>query len=78
MLMETIAEQDRRLAKYENPNVPSYTDSMYNAERDAFRKRLAEEEGRCVNSGAGDGDVEGGSEPEGGAAGRRRGPPRGA
>ena len=55
LLMETIAEQDRRLAKYENPNAPSYTDSMYNAERDAFRKRLAEEEGRggaCGSRGA--------------------------
>ena len=41
LLMEIIAEQDRRLAKYENPNAPSSTGSMYNAERDAFWKRLA-------------------------------------
>lgn len=66
LLMERIAEQDRRLAKYENPNAPSSTGSMYNAERDAFRKRLAEEEGKG-----------GGPEPKEGAAGRRRGPPEG-
>ena len=79
LLMESMAEQDRRLAKYENPNAPSSTDSMYNAERDAFRRRLAEEEGRGAGSGAGDGGggAEGGPEPEGGAAGRRRGPPEG-
>ena len=80
LLMEAIAEQDRRLAKYENPNAPSSTDSMYNAERGAFRKRLAEGEGRGAGSGAGDdvgGGAEGGPEPEGGAAGRRRGPPEG-
>ena len=63
LLMETIAEQDRRLAKYENPNAPSSTDSMHNAERDAFRKRLAEEE-----------KGEGRPEPEGHAAAGRRGP----
>ena len=41
LLMEAIAEQDRRLAeqdrrlaKYKNPNAPSSTDSMYNAERE--------------------------------------------
>lgn len=72
LLMETIAEQDRRLAKYENPNAPSSTGSMYNAERDAFRKRLAEEERR-----GGDGDAKDGPEQEGRAAGRRRGPPEG-
>ncbi len=66
LLMETIAEQDRRLAKYESPNAPSSTGSIYNAERDAFRKRLAEEEG--------DG---GGPEPKESAAGRRSGPPEG-
>ena len=72
LLMETIEEQDRRLAKYENPNAPSSTGSMYNAERDAFRKRLAEEEGR-----GGDGSAKDGPEPEGRSAGRRRGPPEG-
>ena len=72
LLMERIAEQDRRLAKYENPNAPSSTDSIYNKERDAFRKRLAEDEGWGR-----DGDAEGGPEPEGRTAGRRRGPPEG-
>ena len=72
LLMETIAEQDRRLAKYENPNAPSSTDSMYNKERDAFRKRMAEEEGWGRDGGA-----EGGPEPEGRSAGGRRGPPLG-
>ena len=44
LFVETIAEQDRRPAKYENLNAPSSANSMYNAERDAFRKRLSEEE----------------------------------
>ena len=72
LLMETIAEQDRRLAKYENPNAPPSTDSIYNRERDAFRKQLAEEEGWGRDGGA-----KGGPEPEDDAAGRRRGPPEG-
>ena len=64
LLMEAVAEKDRRLAKYENPNAPSSTDSMYNKERDAFRKRMAEEEGWGGDDGAKDGP-----EPEGDAAG---------
>ena len=35
-----IAERDRRLARYENHNAPSSTDSLYNKERDAFRKEF--------------------------------------
>ena len=34
-----IAGRDRRLARYENPNAPSSTDSLYNEERAAFRNR---------------------------------------
>ena len=72
LLMERIAEQDRRLARYENPNAPPSTDSIYNKERDAFRKRLAWEEEWGAKEGAGDGP-----EPKEGADGRRRGPPEG-
>ena len=39
-----IAERDRRLARYENPNAPSSTDSLYNEERAAFRKRMEKED----------------------------------
>ena len=64
-----IAERDSRLAKYENPHTPSSTNSLYNEERAAFRKRMAEEDGR---------EAEGGPEPEGGDGGRpRRGPREG-
>ena len=65
-----IAERDRRLARYENPNAPSSTDSLYNEERAAFRKRMEKEDGRGTG---------GGPEPEGGAAGDRpsREPPEG-
>ena len=38
-----IAERDRRLARYENPNASSSTDSLYNEERAAFRKRMENE-----------------------------------
>ena len=41
-----IAERDRRLARYENPNAPSSTDSLYNEERAAFRKRMEKEDAR--------------------------------
>ena len=65
-----IAERDRRLARYENPNAPSSTDSLYNEERAAFRKRMEREDGPGTG---------GGPEPEGGGAGdrSRRGPPEG-
>ena len=63
------AELNRRLAMYENPNAPSSTNSLYNEERAAFRKRMAEEDGH---------EAEGGPEPEGGDGGRpRRGPREG-
>ena len=39
-----IAGRDRRLARYENPNAPSSTDSLYNEERAAFRKRMEKED----------------------------------
>ena len=65
-----IAERDRRLARYENPNAPSSTDSLYNEERAAFWKRMEKE---------GEPGPEGGSEPEDGDSGgmSRRGLPKG-
>ena len=65
-----IAERDRRLARYENPNAPSSTDSLYNEERAAFRKRMEKES---------EPGPEGGPEPEDGDSGgtSRRGPPKG-
>ena len=71
LLMERIAEQGRRLAKYENPNAPPSTNSIYNRERDAFRKRLVGEEGQSTKEG------DDGPEPKEGAAGRSRGLRRG-
>ena len=41
-LKAELAERDRRLAVYENENMPSSTISMYNTERDNFRKRREE------------------------------------
>ena len=38
-----IAERDRRLARYENSSALSSTDSLYNEERAAFRKRMEKE-----------------------------------
>ena len=38
-----ITERDRRLTKYEDPNALSSTDSLYNEERAAFRKRMEKE-----------------------------------
>ena len=43
LLVETVAGQGRGLAKYASPNAPPSTNSMHNAERDVFWKRLAEE-----------------------------------
>ena len=65
-----IAGRDRRLARYENPNAPSSTDSLYNEERAAFRKRMEKEDA--------DGQQDG-PEPEDGDSGgtSRRGRPRG-
>ena len=65
-----IAGRDRRLARYENPNAPSSTDSLYNEERAAFRKRMEKE---------GEPGPEGEPEPEDGDSGgtSRRGPPKG-
>ena len=39
-----LADRDRRLAYYENPHVPPSKDSLYNAERAAFRKEMAKED----------------------------------
>ena len=61
LLVETVAGQGRGLAKYASPNAPSSTNSMHNAERDVFWKRLAEEGG-------------GGPEPDDCAGVLRRGP----
>ena len=73
-----IAERDRRLALYENSNAPSSTGSLYNAERDAFRKRMAGE-GGAGREGKQAGAKEGGAEPEGDLKGNTpgRGPPKG-
>ena len=60
---------DRRLARYENHNAPSSTDSLYNRERADFRKRMEKEEGE---------GREGGPEREDrDEEGPRRGPPEG-
>ena len=53
---------NRRLARYENHNAPSSTDSLYNKERAAFRKRMEMEE----RAGPDDGP-----EPEDGGGGGR-------
>ena len=44
LLRLELAERDRRMEKCENSNVPSSTDSLYNAERTAFRKRMERED----------------------------------
>ena len=44
LLRLELAERDRRLEKYENSDSPSSTDSLYNAERTAFRKRMERED----------------------------------
>ena len=58
---------NRRLARYENPHASSSTDSLYNEERAAFRKRMEKEERA---------GPDGGPEPEDGDS-PRRGPPEG-
>ena len=44
LLRLDLAERDRRLEKYENSDSPSSKDSLYNAERAAFRKRMERED----------------------------------
>ena len=44
LLRLDLAERDRRLEKYENSDSPSSMDSLYNAERVAFRKRMERED----------------------------------
>ena len=43
-LSRELAERDRKMEKYENSDAPSSTDSLYNAERTAFRKRVERED----------------------------------
>ena len=44
LLRLDLAERDRRLEKYENSDSPSSKDSLYNAERAAFRKLMERED----------------------------------
>ncbi len=73
----------RRLRKYENPNMSSSTDSLYNSDRTAFRKRM-DMEAKMESDGSGPkegekSESEGGPESEGEGAGdkTRKGPPAG-
>ena len=54
---------NRRLARYENPHTPSSTDSLYNEERAAFRKRMEKEERAGPDGGP---EPEDGDSPPGG------------
>ena len=60
-----IAARDRRMETCENSDTPSSTDSLYNSERTAFRKKMEEEDMR-----------EDGPEPNGEDT-ARKGPPAG-
>ena len=62
-----IAELDRRLARYENPNAPSSTDSLYNEERAAFRKRMEKEDESGPVGGPEPEDGDGGGSPRKGS-----------
>ena len=44
LLRLDLAECNKRLEKYENSDSPSSRDSLYNAERAAFRKRMERED----------------------------------
>ena len=76
----------RRLRKYENPNMSSSTDSLYNSDRAAFRKQMDMEAKMEPDGSNGGGPKEGeepepedGPESEGEGAGdkARKGPPAG-
>ena len=67
LLRLALADRDRRIAFYENPHAPSSADSMYTAERAAFRKQMNEEDNDDDESGGG---------PESDDL-RRKGPPKG-
>ena len=67
LLRLDLAERDRRLEKYKNSDSPSSRDSLYNAERAAFRKRMEREDAD---------EQQGGPEPKDGDK-IRKGPPAG-
>ena len=67
---------NRRLARYENHNAPSSTDSLYNKERAAFRKRMEMEERAGPDDGPEPEDGGGGTGPTGAARGARGQVPR--
>ena len=70
-----IAGRDRRLARYENPNAPSSTDSLYNEERAAFRKRMEKEDADGQQDGPEPEDGDSGARPAGGRPRGTRGNP---
>ena len=44
-LISLSKDQARRLEKYETPYAPTSTDSLYNKEKTAFRKKMTEDTG---------------------------------